>query len=65
MFAQLPLTHVQLIRLSPNKNKAMSVFNEQTENLSNSKKDMENVVSSKKLQHLGQNFNSLQNSVEN
>ena len=65
MFAQLPLTHAPLIMLSPNKNKALSVFSQQTEKLNNSKKDMEGVGSSKKLQHLGQNFNSLQNNVEN
>lgn len=55
MVAQLPLTHDTL-----------SVFNPLLEKLSKSKKDIEDVVSSKKkLQHLGQYFNSVQNSVKN
>lgn len=50
---QLPVIHDPLIKLSPNKDKALKIFNQKLKKLRKSQKDREGVISSeKKLEEL-------------
>ena len=50
---QLPVIHDSLIKLSPNKDKALKIFNQKLKKLRKSQKDREGVISSeKKLEEL-------------
>ena len=50
---QLPVIHDSLTKLSPNKDKALKIFNQKLKKLRKSQKDREGVISSeKKLEEL-------------